>query len=99
MVSASSGVVVDPDGQRWEALVSGMAETPTGEPALTLTGREVARCAARCGEAVPIDQAVLYRVEITVVPTTTGPMVPVAALSRTGQMVGWSGWPMARRYR
>jgi peptidoglycan hydrolase-like protein with peptidoglycan-binding domain len=89
VVSASSGVLVDPDGQRWEALVSGMAETPTGEPALTLTGSDGGPvCGQDCGEAVPFDQTVLYPVDITVVPTTTGPMVPVAAL----QPDGADGW-------
>ncbi len=89
VVSASSGVVVDPDGQRWEALVSGMAETPTGEPALTLTGADGGSvCGEDCGEAVPLGEAALYPVEITVVPTTTGPMVPVAAL----QPDGADGW-------
>lgn len=89
VVSANSGVVVDPDGQRWEALVSGMAETPTGEPALTLTGADGGSvCGQDCGEAVPLGEAALYPVEITVVPTTTGPMVPVAAL----QPDGADGW-------
>ena len=89
VVSANSGVVVDPDGRRWEALVSGMAETPTGEPALTLTGADGGTvCGEDCGEAVPLGETVLYPVEVTVVPTTTGPMVPVAALLPDGA----DGW-------
>ena len=69
--------------------MSGMAETPTGEPALTLTGADGGTvCGEDCGEAVPLGETVLYPVEVTVVPTTTGPMVPVAALLPDGA----DGW-------
>ncbi len=88
VVSANSGVVVDPDGQRWEALVSGMAESPrrAGDHLTGADGGSV--CGQDCGEAVPLGETALYPVEITVVPATTGPMVPVAAL----QPDGADGW-------
>lgn len=71
--------VVHPDGT-WTASTASSVINADNELVLTLAGADGAPVCAQTCDVVPIGDPAQYRAEIVVVPETTGPVVPSAAL-------------------
>lgn len=82
-VPLSGNVLVFYPGGTWNAVIASVIERPEArEIQLLLTspgGDQV--CGNDCRTHVPLEEAAIFRVEIVVVPETTGPAVPIAAIS------------------
>lgn len=84
LIPPSTAVAVTAgDGQTWQARTADVVETEDGGQGLRLVGADGSGvCAGSCDQ-VPRDTASTWRAEILLVPESTGPAVPVAAV-RTG---------------
>lgn len=81
LVPLKADVVIDHEGGSWQARIDSATPTSEGEMRLDLVGRGgAAPCAARCAREVPADTGEFFRAHVVVVPRTTGPVVPAAAL-------------------
>lgn len=78
LVSPGTGTVIRAGDSAWEGVVADVVETPTGESRATVTAPDGGPvCGEQCG-ALAEGQAL--PAEIIVVPETTGPAVPAAAI-------------------
>lgn len=83
LVPLSADVRVHFAGGIWEAVITQAVERPErGQLDLILAGADGGPvCGAECGEWVGLDGRSLFRADIIVIPETTGPIVPVGAIS------------------
>lgn len=80
LVPLSASVEIEhPDGV-WTAVIDSVTDTAEGELEFQLSAPDgAAICGADCGD-VPVGAPTLFRAQVIVVPETSGPEVPVAAL-------------------
>ena len=80
LVPLSGSVIVQFGAGAWTGVIATSATTATGELVLTIKGADGgAVCGDQC-DLVPVIAPAQYRADLVVVPETTGPLVPSAAL-------------------
>lgn len=82
LVPLSATVRIDADGVVWEGrIVQVREEMETGSLWLVLAANDGGPiCGDDCGRVIPVGDRVDFPVEVVVVPETSGPLVPVAAI-------------------
>ncbi|MEO8207516.1 MAG: peptidoglycan-binding domain-containing protein [Chloroflexota bacterium] len=80
LVPLSGSVIVHSGADAWAGVIATSTTTPVGELVLTIESVDGgAVCGNRC-DLVPVAAPAQYRADLVVVPETTGPLVPSAAL-------------------
>lgn len=80
LVPLSAGVVVSTDGHRWRGRIGQAETTPAGELVLHLEGPGGKPLCGRQCHLVSPSRDTEFPVEIIVVPRTSGPIIPAAAM-------------------
>ncbi|RBY97133.1 peptidoglycan-binding protein [Blastococcus sp. TF02-8] len=79
-VPLTAAVEVHAGNTSWSGVIADAVATPEGDLRLRLTGPGGgALCGADCGQ-VPVSGAPRYRTDVVLVPETSGPVLPVAAI-------------------
>ncbi|MGH8774316.1 MAG: peptidoglycan-binding protein [Jiangellaceae bacterium] len=82
LVPLDAQVVVTVGENTFPATMSTATETPEGDVEIALQGESGgAVCSTDCGADIPAGRRVSFPAQVVVVPETTGPAVPVAALN------------------
>lgn len=81
LVPLDSAVFIEHDGGEWPARIASAESTAEGEVELVLAAAEDgAICGEKCIEAVPVGKTTHFSTRVVVIPETSGPLVPAAAL-------------------
>ena len=83
LVPVDASVEVAYDGGVWEGRIVRSVENPEADELLLVLGADEGGplCGRRCAEVVPLLGRSRYAAEVTIVPETTGPVVPIAAIT------------------
>lgn len=80
LIPLTGAVRVHHPNGTWEGSIATSTNDANGQLVLTLAGKDgEPLCANECDQ-VPLEQSAVYGAEIVAVPTTSGPLVPIAAL-------------------
>lgn len=82
VLPTSGDVTVTGAGRNWRGTVGRVKQLPSGEVELPLQSKDGGPiCGTECDASIPIGDVTIFEVQISTVPTTTGPVVPVSALT------------------